>query len=68
VSAPPVTFLCFECGAALGGHHWRVCAICGHMFCRKHLIVATDTAMCASCQDDAERRDRDARPGAPRRD
>ncbi len=66
-SRPPLTYRCFECGAALGGHHWRVCTICGHTFCRKHLIIATDTATCASCRPGAGRRDVD-RPAPRRRD
>jgi hypothetical protein len=47
---------CSECGAPLGGHHWRVCTACGKLFCRRHLIIERDVALCAACQHDRERR------------
>lgn len=61
-SRPPLAFRCFECGAALGGHHWRVCTVCGRMFCRRHLIIETDTAICAACKARTEPPDAARRP------
>jgi DNA-directed RNA polymerase subunit RPC12/RpoP len=57
MSESPAGFRCSECGAALGGHWWRVCTACGKLFCRRHLIIERDAALCAACRHDRQRLD-----------